>query len=266
MKTITIANQQYFVPQNWGEVKIRQQKLAETLVEAQHHVKSLGIISAYTGIPIEILRHQQRDVIAGILNDLIFIDTPVDKEPIFKFTIQGEEYNISDTILKQEFQDYIAAETARLQYKDDVWTQLAYLIAIMAKKDGETLDSYDINQRAEFMMDNADVQTTSQVAAFFLQSQKTSELISLLSSPEIMQLAVTSKIQQLRNTLTVLGQQRGKNLLIRLWIFVLKIYIKFISTQWQNALNSQASNNSKKSWMQSCKDWLTKKRKRKVNK
>jgi hypothetical protein len=265
MKSIIIANQHYSIPQSWAEVSIRQQMLAETLVDSQQHVKSLGIISAYTSIPIDVLRHVQRDVLSGIMNDLMFIDKPVDKTAIFKFLFKNDLYTVSETIMKQEFQDYIAAETARLQYKDNVWKQLSYLVAIMAKKQGETLDSFDINERAEYMMD-LDVQTVSQVAAFFLQNQKASELVSMLSSPEMQQLAVTSKLQQLNDTLTALGQQRGKNLLIRLWIWMLRRYINFISKLWEKSLNTPVSNNSKKNWMQSCKDWLWKKHRRKINK
>ncbi len=188
MKTIEFNKKKYDVPQGWHEITIRQQIKVKELASTQTYIKSLGVISAYIGIPIEELRTVKTAEVVDIMNELAFIDTPIDNQPIFKFTFKGEEYSVSDSIVKQEFQDYVAAQTAIAEYQDDEWRTLAYLTAIMAKKDKENLDSYDINERAEYLMD-LDCETCNRIASFFLSSQRLSEYISVLSSPAITQQA-----------------------------------------------------------------------------
>ena len=265
MKEFTLDKVTYQIPESWHEVTIRQQMIAEELQDSQTYVKSLGVLSAYSGIPIDILKHTPTAELTNIMSELSFINTEVDKTPIFKFTYKGEEYNVSESLLNNQFQDYIAGQTAILEYKNNSWKQLSYLVAIMAKKQDETLDSFDLNKRAEFFMD-LDVQTVSQVAGFFLENQKISELISMLSSPEIIKAGVQNKVNELDNTLTVLRMHHGKNFLYRWLTWILRKYTHYIVSQWEKSLNLPASVNSTWSLKQTWKKLLSKKHKRKTNK
>jgi hypothetical protein len=264
MKDIKLNKVTYSIPSSWREVTVRQQMIAEALTDSQTYVKSLGVLSAYTNIPMEIIKHTPTAELTKIMSELEFINTPIDNTPIFKFTFKGEEYSVGDTLLNNEFQDYVAGQTAMLEYKDNNWKQLSYLVAIMAKKEGETLDSFDLNKRAEYFLD-LDVQTINQVAFFLSQNQKTSDLISVLFSPEIIRAGVQSKLNELDNSLNQLRQQRGKNLLIRWWIWTARKYMRYISSQWEKSLNLPASNNSKKSWKWIYRRLLLKKHRKKTN-
>ena len=264
MKTIKFNNKEYSIPQAWNEVSIRQQILAESLSNTQTHVKSLGVIAAYTGIDIQELKQVQTKDLLEVMSLLSFIDKPLSKEPLFEFEYKGDKYNVAETILKQFFQDWVAAQTAIAEYKDDNWKQLVYLLAIMAKRDGETLDNYDVNERAEHLMD-VDVDTCHRVGAFFLSNQMASDFILTYSSPEVQQEILQNKLKELNHTLSKLKKQRGGKWYIRLWIFVIKMWIKFSMRQWEKYYNSSHSNNSTKSYNRIWKRLRLMKRREKTN-
>jgi hypothetical protein len=264
MKTIKFNNKIYQIPWDWQSVTLRQQILSESLSSTQTHVKSLGVIAAYTQIPIDELKQANTKDLLEIMTLLSFIDKELSKESLFQFEYKGESYNVSETIIKQQFQDWIAAQTAIAEYKDNNWKQLVYLLAIMAKKDGETLDNFDVNERAEYFMD-VDVETCHRVGAFFLSNQKASEFILMYSSPEVQQEIAQSKIRELKHTLNKLKKQRGGNVLIRLWIGVMNLLIKFYTRQLEKYFNSQVSDNSTKSYNKTWRrlQWMKRKQKTK---
>ena len=262
MKAIKFNDREIHVPTAWNEITIKQQIEAEKIQNTQKHIKNMGIMAAYTGIPLEELREAPVPSLLNVVEALSFIDTPISTEPLFQFTYRGEEYNVSDTIIKQQWQDYVAAQTAIAEYEEDIWTQLSYLLAIMAKRSGETLNNFDVNERALYMQ-GVDVETCQRVASFFLSNQKVSEYISVLSSPAVVELSLENKFNELSLTLNQLKKQRGGNFAIRLWIGVIKMWIRFSKKEWAKSSNSQVSNNSKKNWKQTCKRLLLKKQTKK---
>jgi hypothetical protein len=265
MKTITWNDKKIILPEGWHEVTIKQQMIAEKINSTQKHIKSLGIMSAYTGIDVKDLKEAKTNSLIEIMSNLNFISKPINNEAIFKFTFIGEEYNVAETMLKQQFQDFVACQTAMAEYRGEYWKQAVYLLAIMAKKKDETLDSYDVNERATFFIENGmDVETINRVASFFLSRQRVSNFISVLSLPVVQKAIVQGKLAELEVTLSKLKRLRGGNLLIRLWIFVMRLWIKFYIRHWVKSCNSQVSNNSKKNWKQIWKRLQLRMHKRKI--
>jgi hypothetical protein len=258
MKEIKLMGKSYNLPTGWDEVSIGMQIEAEKISSSQTYIKTLGVIAAYTGIPIDILRSANRNEVLAISENLSFINTPLTTSQITEFTYKGEKYSVAETILNQEFGDYVAAQTAIAEYGNDTWKQLSYLVAIMAKKDGEKLDDYDVNKRATHFLD-LDILTCNSIAAFFLSNQKASDFIILLSSPEMAQSAVQNRVQQFDHTLNKLKKLRGGNVLIRLWIGISQKYIHYLSHQLEKSFNSSQLKHSKKKWKQKFKRLLSKK-------
>ena len=245
MKTIKFNNKEYSIPENWGEVTIRQQILAESLSNTQTYIKSIGIMAAYTGIPIDELKKANAKELVEVMSLITFIDSELSKEPLFEFEYKYNKYNVTDTLMKQQFQDWVAAQTAIAEYKDNNWKMLAYLLAIMAKRENESLDNYDVNERAEHFMD-IDVETCNRIGAFFLSNHQVSTLLLMLTSPEAQQEILTSKMQELKHTVDKLKKQRGGQWYMRLWIGVMRLWIRYYTHQLEKYFNSLRLNNSTK--------------------
>lgn len=260
MKEIKFKSKTYKVPTNWHEVSLRMQMKVSEIESKELHVKTIAVISAYTGIPVDELKQANVIDLKEIMQSLSFIETEVSTKPIFNFNYKGHDYNVMESLINNQFQDYVAAQTAISEYGNNTWKQLSYLVAIMAKRDGETLDSFDVNERAEYMMD-LDVSTCNGIAAFFLSNQKALNFISQWSSPQMVESGLENKLQELETTLSQLLKHRGKNLLIRWWVGTSRNYIKSIRSQSEKSLNSHVSKPLKMSWMQTLKKLLWKKRK-----
>jgi hypothetical protein len=87
--------------------------------------------------------------IKNILTEIEFIKTPLQSNPIHEFEFKGEKYNVTQSLLKSEFQDFLSLETLLENHKNNLYNALSTIVAILAKKDGESLDDYDIESRSE---------------------------------------------------------------------------------------------------------------------
>lgn len=265
MKKIIFNNKTYDCPESWRDISLKMQVEAHNLSQNEKYVKAVGVLSAYTKIPVEDLKKAKTPMLMEVMKNIAFINKPVSEEPLFEFEYKGEKYNILESVTKNQFQDYISLQTVVNMYKDDNWKQLSYIIAIMAKKQGETLDDYDIEERAKYFED-IDVETLTRVSAFFLKSKKALNLITVFSSPQIQAILVEDKLKDLKNTLSRLKVLRGGNLLIRLWIFVSKRWLHYYMRQWEKSYNSQHSKEQKKTWRETLKRLLLKMRIKKSSK
>ena len=265
MKTIKFNNKSYQIPTCWEEVTLEMQIKVSDIAAGEKYVQTLGIIAGYTGIDVQELKNSPINNLVDVMKQLKFIDKPIPAEPIFKFEFKGSEYIINPDILNQEFQDFVAIQTAIAEHADSQWKLTPYILAVMAKKAGETLDDFDVNTRAkEFLQ--LDVTIANRVSAFFLNNTKILNLLMMYSSPVAREEILQSKIGELNSSLNKLQKQRGGNLLIRLWIMTSRKYIKFLRKEWERYFNSPASDNSKKKWNTTYTKFLWKNRKPKVNK
>lgn len=230
MKTIKYKGNEYSCPTSYDEVTVRMQMQAEAIETNQKYVKTLGMLSAYTGIDIQLLKEGNADELVQLFKHIEFINEPLSTEPLFQFEFKGNTYNVSQTLVQQQFQDFVAAQTAIAEYNNNNWKLLTYLLAIMAKRDGETLDNFDINERA-MHFEMIDVNTCNRIAAFFLSNQKISNLITLLSSPQVQRDIVLGKLKELKNSLESLRKQRGGKWYIKLQIGLILMWIKYYNRQ-----------------------------------
>ena len=267
MKTIQFLNKKYDIPTEWSDITLKMQMEVSQVAHEQKHVKTLGILAGYTGIAVADLKSAKVKDLERVMKHLAFISTPIPDKPIMNFNYNGNDYIIPPNILEQEFQDYVAIQTAIAEYGDNQWLVTPFILAVMCKRnDGdETLDDFDINERAEEFED-IPVSIANGVAGFFLNNSLAYKSIMMSSSPEVLHATVHAKTKELNLSLSQLRKQRGGNLLIRLWVMISRKYIKSLNKRLEKYYNSQQSKPSKKKWMLTCNTSLLKMRKEKVKK
>jgi hypothetical protein len=259
MKEIKLMGKSYNLPTGWDEVSIAMmQQISELSTDQEDYIYTLNTMSIYSGIEMDILKSLNMKKVSELLPCFEFINSPIPTETVFKFTHNGYEYSVADNLLDQQFQDFVAVQTISVQFKNNKWYMIPYLLAVMAKRDGETLDSFDIRKRAD-EFNTLPVTIAVGISSFFLSNSKVLDFISLSSSPEVLQQLLQSKTQQLKDTLRILKNKRGKNLLIRLWIGISHVFIRSIVSAQEKYSNSPVLKSSKKSWIQRFKRLLSKK-------
>ena len=245
MKKIQFNNKEFNIPQKWDEITLEQQIKVSDIVSIQSHVKMLSILSAYTGIPVQELKTSPIYKVEKVMQHLKFINEPIPSEPVLKFLFKDEYYYITENIIEQQFQDYISIQTILMENKDNIWKALPFMIAVLAKKEGETLDDYDVYERAEEFK-QLPLPIVNGINSFFLSSKKVLEYSILLSSQENQIKIVEEKEKELKNLLKQSDQHTGGTLFTRWLITLYKKLILLFVNRLVKYFKSSQSNTSKK--------------------
>jgi len=247
MKTIQFLNKKYIIPESWDDVTLKMQMEVSSVAAQQTYVKTLGILAGYTGIPVEELKTAKISDLERVMKSMTFLQTPIPEAPVFNFNFNGKNYVVQENILEQQFQDYVAIQTAIGEYGENKWMVTPYILAIMCKHDKETLDDFDINTRAK-EFEELPISIANGISTFFLSNLTVSKSIMMFSLPEVQESIIQSKINELKHSVEQLRKQRGGNLLIRLWTMILRKYIKSLECHLAKYYNLPASKHSKKKW------------------
>jgi hypothetical protein len=226
MKKIQFNNKSYDIPTKWEEVTLEQQIEVSEIATNNQSVRMLSILSAYTGIPVNELKKSKTSKLMTVLNKLTFINTPIPNTPIIKFKFSGETYYISESFIDQEFQDYVSIQTIIAEYKENIWKSTPHILAVMAKKEGESLDDYDVNKRAE-LFKKLPLNIVNGVNTFFLSNLIGLNTYTQLSSQKTVTKLLKEEENKLNLLINKLEQQRGGRWHIRL---LTTIYIKLIKS------------------------------------
>lgn len=230
MKKYKFDNKEYSIPTEWCEVSVGMLIQASLLEEITEGMELPVIISAYTQIPLKDLRLSSRESVLEILSIMEFISTPYEARPSNEFIFNGEKYSAKADIVDQNFEDWISIQTVLHNYKDEPVKGLTKLVAIMCKKDGEDLDSFNLTERAK-QLEDMSMCSAKDVEAFFLHSKVAYEVLILLSSTTNEQeLVVLHKVAELQNTMRLRRVQRGTSLLMKLLIGYYQIYLWYLKS------------------------------------
>lgn len=240
MKTLTIDNITHNIPERWEEITFEKQIAVERYAKEEPDFQQLCIIAGYCNIPLSDLKHLHINTVVQLLENLEFIKTPQTSEPITSFIHHGSEYLVMPSLLKAEFQDFISLEVLREQYKDRLYEALPMMISILAKKEGETLDSFDVEERAKEFYD-LPITIANGLYGFFLQ---TSILYStdLKESAAFQHQVIQQQIDSIKN---ILNKQAGKGLPLRWRAMILQRFLKSIESRW-NLFYSRSINETEK--------------------
>ena len=244
MKTIQLNKVKYECPTSYEEVTLRMRMKVEDDAEKiidNPTLKRIAYISGYCNIPIEVLKETPMDKIGKIFKHLQFLSEELPTKAITTFEYKGEKYYVMPTLEKGQFQDFVSLDTATSAHKDDAHNALPLVLAILCKKEGETLDDYDVEERAKHLMD-LPMTIVEPLRVFFWTIGKSSQLSIQLSSMEGKELLLNAKANVLHDTL---NKQVGGGLLMRLQRGMLRRWIQYLQNHWTKFFNSIRSKSSK---------------------
>lgn len=265
MKQQTFNNKQYSIPQAWSEVTVDMLIKSAELAELLDDAPIIAIISAYTNIPISELKLSKSSEVQEIINTMSFITTPYEPQPAISFTLDGIDYECENELVNQKFEDFVSIQTALYNFKEEPARALPRLLAILCKREGETLDSIDLNERSK-LMEKLPMTDAKNIEAFFLHSLNAYKSLTLLSSTtDIQKELVLHKLKELQNIMKAHKERNGISFGTKLRIGYYQIYLLWVKSLLVKYFNSIATNNSKKTFSMTLKNFLTKMLKRKSN-
>lgn len=245
MKTITIDKIKYNIPDKWSDMTMRQYiQLRRLNAEDNPNIskdimKNYALISVYLGIPISILKKLKYSKFLSLFQYLEFTKTPMEDNPIHEFEYKGDKYSVLDTLLEQESQDFLTIQSIRDNNPDEPWMEIPYIVAVCAKKEGESLDDYDLEERVKHF-EELPIPIVNKLEVFFCSVKKLSDLRSLISINK--DKIIQAKVNECNDTLKKAG---GKGLFSNLLIGILQKYLQYIKKQWVKYSNSLTSNQEK---------------------
>lgn len=240
MKEIKLKETTYLIPQSWDEVTIEQQIEVERIGRLNPKVRMIGIISGYCGIPVSVLKKEPVKNLFELMGSLNFMKDQIPRNKELKWEISGHTYQVDKNISDMQFQDFVSLQTLLSDYKDRYYESLPLICSILAKREGETLDDYDIYQRGE-LFKKMPISIASSIAGFFLIKKRYSNLLSVLSSRDVQKNILLGKIKGLENMLNQSEAHRGGKLRTRFQIMIIKTYLTYLGKKLVKYFNSGQS-------------------------
>lgn len=147
MEQILIDKQEFNIPQGWSEITLQQYLDIMSIPSGFTPSNKLIKIFEYTcGIPVEVSKKLEFSQLGKINELLDWMNKPYTGVAIEEFMHNGIEYK-AEPVGDSVFGAYIDYETFIDRY--GVIGALPYLIAVMARKEGEKYNDYDTYKRAE---------------------------------------------------------------------------------------------------------------------
>lgn len=258
MKEVIFNKKTYMVPCSWQEVSLGMVIKVSELDDIIEEAPIISIICGYTGIKDNELRICSMPEVKPILELLDFIYTPYEPQPATAFEFKGEKYMVMESLEKAEFQDWVSSQTVIYQYRDKPVQALPKLIAILCKKDGESLSDFDIEERSQMFLE-LPITTARDLECFFLHCLRAYNAVTLLYStiPE-QEAIVLNKFLELGNTMKQRQVELGWYSPTRFVIGIYRRYLLYLKRQLEKSFNSKYTEISRKNWIQTSKELLTK--------
>jgi hypothetical protein len=227
-KIIKLGNTEYSIPTSWDDITLGHYQTIYRKLKVGDTIEN---ISAYTNIPVNVIKTSQRDHIAPILNCLQFMLTDIETKQINEFTHNGVYYTVMQSLYNSQFQDYVSLQNI-IQYDESNGVDVLHkVLAVMCRTSvSETLDDYDVDVRAnEFK--SLPFPIANNIGAFFLRFSESLQMISSLYSeiPNLIQKEIEASYSK---------EWVGKALLTKLRIIVSQIYIRYMYRQLLKSYNS----------------------------
>ena len=241
-KTIQLNGIKYQCPTGWEDITVADQiRVSEIAAKYTGLTKNLQLIAGYCNIPVEEIKKTNINKLGGLVQHLSFLGDPISQDPITEFKHRGHKYKIIPTLIDAEFQDFISLETVINNYNDNPYDALPMMIAILAKRDGESLDDYDIEERAKEFLD-LPIDTANRVSVFFSQIAMMSHITDTLTSSEQVSQGMKEEVtRQFEELETTIQQSGGQGLRGRLQRWILRKWKKSLKSHWDSYLIGTAS-------------------------
>jgi hypothetical protein len=167
----------------WNDITLKKYYEIRNVLKSKKEIKltdMVRILSIVQNRKIEDLEALPLRVIKEELKKLstIFENTPK-LVAIMQFQYEGDTYYIKD-LADDCFNAYASFEMTLANYKADDIKQVTYGLAILARKQNEKFDTYDVDERAK-RFELLPTETALGVASFFLNVEKASQKLTSLS-------------------------------------------------------------------------------------
>lgn len=236
MKKIKFKDIEYTIPTKWEEVTLEKQiQVSEAEKEFTNETfKRIALLSGYAGIPVDVLKKSTTSEVAPLIKELKFLNEDLPKEKVNEFEFKGEKYIVAQSLIDQEFQDFVSIETAFSMYKDSSYKAIPLVLAVLCRKEGETLDNYDLQKRAELFKE-LPMTIVEPIRVFFYHIGITSSIVTQLSTKDVQEELIKQKIAECK---AMLNKQDGGALYTRLLRGMLRKYLKYLELAWEKSSNS----------------------------
>jgi len=226
------------IPQSWEEISVKKQLEYERLFPLHPEFKILVAVSAYCDVPLDDVKKMSVPELKEALDSMPFILQPLPTDPIDHFEYMGETYWVTESLLKNEVQDFLSLEAVK--GKPD---ELLYQIAIYCKKKGESLNDYVLEDRAKHF-ENLPITIANRLRSFFLS---TTILFSVGSQKTLEDLNSNLK-ESFDYINSILRKQGSGRLSTRLPIRILRSSIKSLERSWRKYYGSLLLETEKENW------------------
>jgi len=242
MKTITIQSVEYHIPTSWESITLgRYLKIAKLNPDDTEEFKSLLIIEAYTDIPVVELKRMPLTGLHEITSIMQFIHTPIPEKPITDFVVDGERYYVTQNILEAEAQDFFTTESILSEASGDVLNAMPKLMAVLCKRDRETLDEININERQQLFLNKASIVQAMGIKVFFYNLATIYRLnLEFYSNREAI---LEAKLKEVESTIKRLN---GMGYYGRFLEKTLQRFLKFYMQSWKISSSGTALNVKRK--------------------
>ena len=241
MRTIEFNKVNYNIPESWQEVTVKMLIDSAQLSELLEDAPIIAIIASYTGIPLREIRLDKSGEIQKIMGILDFIGKPYMPVAKTTFVHQGVQYNCAEDLLQQNFEDWVSVQTTMYNNREQQEKALPRLIAILCKKEGETLDDFDLNERST-IMETLPMTDAKDIEAFFLHSLTAYNAVMLsYSTIKELETLAYNKVIELQSTMKTRKAQSGTSFGMKLRIGYYQIAMWWVKCRLEKYFNLEHS-------------------------
>lgn len=237
MKEITFNNKPYRIPESWEEITLKMVIDADRLSDLLPESPLIAIIGAYTDIPIEEIKSSDILTINEIVQIMSFINEPYVPVPMNDFVFEGISYGTKPDLTQQEFQDWLSIQTILYNNKEEPVKGLSRILAVYCKRDNETLDDINIDERAK-LFERLPFTVVKNVECFFLNNLIAwSSVIQLYSKEQEMEEAILQRFNEVNDIMKQRSRELGWYSPTRWLIGIYRKYLLSIKKQLEKSFN-----------------------------
>lgn len=140
---------EFYLPTSWHECTLSQAIKVQDYELVEDEFKVLALIAGYSNIELQDLKRMTLAEIKQLTDAMKFVLDPLPEEPIADFNWKGKHYYTIESFLTQESQDYFTTESILQAHQHNTYKALPELLAVMCKQEGESLDDFNLVERAK---------------------------------------------------------------------------------------------------------------------
>jgi hypothetical protein len=241
MTNISINGITYEVPTAWEEITLQQFiEFMNMLSEGKPEYQLLYQIAAFCHADLEVLKVMNPKFLKVFLDAMEFLNSSPNTKAVHAFTHNGNEYSVMNHLLNSQTQDFISLMAVEKDFEKFPHRGIPRKIAILAKRKGETLDSYDVVEREKEFLD-IPFPIAKGLETFFLSAL----VISTINSPIYLKGANEQIQESLKSSIDSLGKQDGLPWYGRWQAKMLQKYLQYIKQAWNNYYSTIISKHEK---------------------